>query len=91
MLHGVGLNRAIPNRSSGASGGTACQGRLAAEFGARPLKRHVRRTLEKELARAILAGDAWEGTVISAELGEDDRVGAENDARVRHAPAKLAA
>jgi ATP-dependent Clp protease ATP-binding subunit ClpC len=34
------------------------------EFGARPLKRHLRRTLEKELTRAILDG----------RIGEDGRV-----------------
>jgi ATP-dependent Clp protease ATP-binding subunit ClpC len=31
------------------------------EFGARPLLRHVRRTLEKELTRAILAGELADG------------------------------
>jgi ATP-dependent Clp protease ATP-binding subunit ClpC len=40
------------------------------EFGARPLKRHVRRTLEKELTRAILAGDVGEGDIVRASLGE---------------------
>jgi ATP-dependent Clp protease ATP-binding subunit ClpC len=32
-----------------------------AEFGARPLKRHLRRTLEKELTRAILDGRITDG------------------------------
>ena len=32
------------------------------EFGARPLKRHLRRTLEKELTRAILDGRIADGT-----------------------------
>jgi ATP-dependent Clp protease ATP-binding subunit ClpC len=32
------------------------------EFGARPLKRHLRRTLEKELTRAILDGRIGDGT-----------------------------
>jgi ATP-dependent Clp protease ATP-binding subunit ClpC len=44
------------------------------EFGARPLKRHVRRTLEKELTRAILAGDIAEGDIVKASLGSDGQV-----------------
>jgi ATP-dependent Clp protease ATP-binding subunit ClpC len=45
--------------------------RLAAEgfdpeFGARPLKRHVRRTLERELTRAILSGRIAEGDRVLA-------------------------
>jgi ATP-dependent Clp protease ATP-binding subunit ClpC len=39
------------------------------EFGARPLKRHLRRTLERELTRAILDG----------RIGEGDRVLARDD------------
>ena len=39
-------------------------------FGARPLQRHVRRTLEKELTRAILDGRLTEGASVRAELGE---------------------
>ncbi len=35
-------------------------------FGARPLKRHVRRTLEKELTRAILDGRIGDGTHVVA-------------------------
>jgi ATP-dependent Clp protease ATP-binding subunit ClpC len=35
-------------------------------FGARPLQRHVRRTLEKELTRAILAGELPEGATVQA-------------------------
>jgi len=35
-------------------------------FGARPLQRHVRRTLEKELTRAILAGELPHGTAVHA-------------------------
>jgi ATP-dependent Clp protease ATP-binding subunit ClpC len=35
-------------------------------FGARPLKRHVRRTLERELTRAILAGELPEGAQVRA-------------------------
>lgn len=35
-------------------------------FGARPLKRHIRRTLEKELTQAILAGRLGEGTQVLA-------------------------
>ncbi len=35
-------------------------------FGARPLQRHVRRTLEKELTRAILAGELPDGAAVPA-------------------------
>jgi len=47
------------------------------EFGARPLKRHVRRTLEKELTRAILDGRIGEGASVRAGLGEEDEVALE--------------
>ena len=40
-------------------------------FGARPLKRHLRRTLEKELTRAILNGRLGDGTRVRAT--EDDQ------------------
>jgi ATP-dependent Clp protease ATP-binding subunit ClpC len=51
--------------------------RLAADgfdehFGARPLHRHVRRTLEKELTRAILAGELPDGASVTAALAGDD-------------------
>jgi ATP-dependent Clp protease ATP-binding subunit ClpC len=54
-------------------------GRLAAEgfdaeFGARPLKRHIRRTLEKELTRAILDGTLGDGARIRATEGADQPV-----------------
>jgi ATP-dependent Clp protease ATP-binding subunit ClpC len=39
-------------------------------YGARPLQRHVRRTLEKELTRAILAGELTEGQRVRAEDAE---------------------
>jgi ATP-dependent Clp protease ATP-binding subunit ClpC len=39
------------------------------EFGARPLKRHLRRTLEKELTRAILDGRITAGTRV--RVGDD--------------------
>src|SRR5699024_4334427 len=42
-----------------------------AEFGARPLRRHVRRTLEKELTRAILDGRVTDGASVRAELDEE--------------------
>ena len=45
-----------------------------AEFGARPLKRHVRRTLEKELTRAILDGSVADNSQVHARLGEDQPV-----------------
>jgi ATP-dependent Clp protease ATP-binding subunit ClpC len=41
-------------------------------FGARPLKRHVRRTLEKELTRAILDGRIGEGSKVRARLDGDE-------------------
>jgi len=41
-------------------------------FGARPLQRHVRRTLEKELTRAILAGELTDGQHVRASEGDDD-------------------
>jgi ATP-dependent Clp protease ATP-binding subunit ClpC len=41
------------------------------EFGARPLHRHVRRTLEKELTRAILAGELPDGAQVTATLGDE--------------------
>jgi ATP-dependent Clp protease ATP-binding subunit ClpC len=44
------------------------------EFGARPLKRHVRRTLEKELTRAILGGRLGDGTRVMARDGDDDAI-----------------
>jgi ATP-dependent Clp protease ATP-binding subunit ClpC len=44
------------------------------EFGARPLKRHVRRTLEKELTRAILSGSVGESATVRATLGANGQV-----------------
>jgi ATP-dependent Clp protease ATP-binding subunit ClpC len=44
------------------------------QFGARPLNRHVRRTLEKELTRAILAGELPDGCHARAELAGDGTV-----------------
>ncbi len=44
------------------------------EFGARPLKRHIRRTLEKELTRAILDGRLGEGSRVLARQGEEGAV-----------------
>jgi len=43
-------------------------------FGARPLQRHVRRTLEKELTRAILAGELPDGCRVQAHDGEGDAI-----------------
>ena len=53
--------------------------RLAAEgfdpeFGARPLKRHIRRTLEKELTRAILDGRLPDGSHVVAHEGEEQTI-----------------
>jgi ATP-dependent Clp protease ATP-binding subunit ClpC len=42
------------------------------ELGARPLQRHVRRTLEKALTRAILAGEIADGDFVEAR-GDADR------------------
>jgi ATP-dependent Clp protease ATP-binding subunit ClpC len=44
------------------------------EFGARPLKRHLRRTLEKELTRAILDGTLSDGTRVRARVGAEQPV-----------------
>jgi ATP-dependent Clp protease ATP-binding subunit ClpC len=44
------------------------------EFGARPLKRHVRRTLEKELTRAILDGRIAEGSHVRAGDGDGEAI-----------------
>jgi ATP-dependent Clp protease ATP-binding subunit ClpC len=45
-----------------------------AELGARPLQRHVRRTLEKALTRAILAGELADGSHVTAELDEQGEI-----------------
>jgi ATP-dependent Clp protease ATP-binding subunit ClpC len=43
-----------------------------AEFGARPLRRHIRRTLERELTRTILDGRLAEGDhVLATDAGAD--------------------
>jgi ATP-dependent Clp protease ATP-binding subunit ClpC len=47
------------------------------EFGARPLQRHVRRTLERELTRAILSGSLTDGAQVRATAGEDGGVALE--------------
>jgi ATP-dependent Clp protease ATP-binding subunit ClpC len=44
------------------------------EYGARPLQRHVRRTLEKELTRAILDGRIPDGAAVRAGAGEGDEI-----------------
>ncbi|HEY4097694.1 MAG TPA: AAA family ATPase, partial [Baekduia sp.] len=44
------------------------------EFGARPLQRHVRRTLERELTRAILAGTLADGASVRATADDDGAV-----------------
>src|SRR4051812_10413776 len=41
------------------------------EFGARPLKRHIRRTLEKVLTRAILTGEVRGGATVRASASDD--------------------
>jgi ATP-dependent Clp protease ATP-binding subunit ClpC len=47
------------------------------QFGARPLQRHVRRTLEKALTRAILDGRLADGAAVRATLGEGDEIALE--------------
>jgi ATP-dependent Clp protease ATP-binding subunit ClpC len=47
------------------------------DFGARPLQRHVRRTLERELTRAILAGSLTDGAHVRATGGDDGGVALE--------------
>jgi ATP-dependent Clp protease ATP-binding subunit ClpC len=44
------------------------------EFGARPLKRHIRRTLEKALTRAILDGRLTDGATVRATDGDDGSI-----------------
>jgi ATP-dependent Clp protease ATP-binding subunit ClpC len=44
------------------------------EFGARPLQRHLRRTLEKALTRAILEGRVAEGATVTARDGGDEGI-----------------
>jgi ATP-dependent Clp protease ATP-binding subunit ClpC len=44
------------------------------EYGARPLQRHVRRTLEKELTRAILDGRLADGAHVVAGVDDEGRV-----------------
>ncbi|HEY2636557.1 MAG TPA: ATP-dependent Clp protease ATP-binding subunit, partial [Solirubrobacteraceae bacterium] len=44
------------------------------EFGARPLRRHVRRTLERELTKAILDGRVAAGAKVVADIGDDGAV-----------------
>lgn len=44
------------------------------QFGARPLKRHLSRTLEKALTDAILSGQLAEGRDVVASLGQDGKI-----------------
>jgi ATP-dependent Clp protease ATP-binding subunit ClpC len=61
------------------------------EYGARPLQRHVRRTLEKALTRAIMAGEIADGGFVRAALGEDGGIALRPLARTAVEPAALAA
>jgi ATP-dependent Clp protease ATP-binding subunit ClpC len=56
------------------------------ELGARPLKRHVRRTLERELTRAVLAGELPEGARVRA-TGAGDAIALVPVAETEPAPA----
>jgi ATP-dependent Clp protease ATP-binding subunit ClpC len=47
------------------------------EFGARPLRRHVRRTLEKELTRAIVRGELDAGGRVRARVADGGGVALE--------------
>jgi ATP-dependent Clp protease ATP-binding subunit ClpC len=46
-------------------------------FGARPLKRHIRRTLENELTRAIVDGRLADGGRVRAGEGSDGEIALE--------------
>jgi ATP-dependent Clp protease ATP-binding subunit ClpC len=58
--------RAITLETSGELVARLAEEGFDAELGARPLQRHVRRTLEKALTRAILAGDIHDGDHVHA-------------------------
>jgi ATP-dependent Clp protease ATP-binding subunit ClpC len=45
-----------------------------AEYGARPLARHVRRTLERELTAAIVDGRLGDGAAVTADVDADGGV-----------------
>jgi ATP-dependent Clp protease ATP-binding subunit ClpC len=47
------------------------------ELGARPLQRHIRRTLERELTRAILDGRLADGSTVRATTGDGEDVALE--------------
>jgi ATP-dependent Clp protease ATP-binding subunit ClpC len=47
------------------------------EYGARPLRRHLRRTLEKELTRAIVDGRLPDGARVTARDGGDGTIALE--------------
>jgi ATP-dependent Clp protease ATP-binding subunit ClpC len=47
------------------------------EFGARPLQRHVRRTLERKLTGAIVRGELPDGSHVRAAAGEDGGIALE--------------
>jgi ATP-dependent Clp protease ATP-binding subunit ClpC len=47
------------------------------EFGARPLQRHIRRTLERELTGAIVRGELPDGARVRARCGEDGAIALE--------------
>src|SRR3954454_21267440 len=61
------------------------------EFGARPLKRHVRRTLEKVLTKAILSGEVKPDGIARADLADDGTIVLTTSEPLAHEPAKLAA
>jgi ATP-dependent Clp protease ATP-binding subunit ClpC len=61
------------------------------EFGARPLKRHIRRTLEKALTRAILDGRIVDGATVRASDGEDGAIALETVAAPAPAPERTPA
>jgi ATP-dependent Clp protease ATP-binding subunit ClpC len=44
------------------------------QFGARPLQRHIRRTLEKALTRAILSGELADGAHVHGSAGEHGEI-----------------
>ena len=56
-------------------------------FGARPLKRHLRRTLEKELTRALLSGDVPDDARVVARDGEEGAIALDVTPAAEPAPA----
>jgi ATP-dependent Clp protease ATP-binding subunit ClpC len=54
-------------------------------YGARPLQRHIRRTLEKALTRAILSGELADGARVHAHAGDTGEIVIETVLELAHA------